>query len=149
MKEHTRYQAAIIQNQQLLLLYVIERDPHRSYWAIPGGRREANESEEACVMREVLEETQLHVVVERLLFEEAGQPGLTYQRLKTYLCRPVAGSAAPGIEPEEDSVRTTIAGIDWFDLRDHSSWPAKLCQDPITFPLMQRIRMVMGYGNEC
>lgn len=148
MKEHTRYQAAIIQNQQLLLLYVIERDPHRSYWAIPGGRREANESEEACVVREVFEETHLHVVVERLLFEEEGQPDLIYKRLKTYVCVPIGGTAQPGIEPEEDSVRSTISSVAWFDLHSSSTWPAEMRNDAITFPLVQRIRAALGYGNE-
>jgi 8-oxo-dGTP diphosphatase len=67
-----------------------------SFWLLPGGGREAGESEEACVEREVREETHLEVAVERLLFEMPDIPEGIYDRLRTYLCQVVDGEARPG-----------------------------------------------------
>ncbi|MEZ4733881.1 MAG: NUDIX hydrolase [Caldilineaceae bacterium] len=68
---HTRYQGAIIQDDKILLIRHTEHASGRSFWVIPGGGREAGESEMACVAREMREETNLVVQVERLLVEMA------------------------------------------------------------------------------
>jgi ADP-ribose pyrophosphatase YjhB (NUDIX family) len=54
---HTRYQGAIIKDDKILLIKHTEHESGRSYWVIPGGGREADETEMACVRREMLEET--------------------------------------------------------------------------------------------
>src|SRR6185369_10431159 len=69
MARIVRYQGAIVQDHQLLLIQHREHASGRGYWVIPGGGQEGAESEEACVRREMLEETGLEVAVERLLFE--------------------------------------------------------------------------------
>ena len=51
MVPRTRYQGAIIQDHQILLLKQIEHASGRSYWQIPGGRIELDETEEQCVQR--------------------------------------------------------------------------------------------------
>ena len=51
MTPHTRYQGAIIREHQILLLKQIEHASGRSYWQIPGGRVEPDETEEQCVQR--------------------------------------------------------------------------------------------------
>src|SRR5262245_38519648 len=112
MKRTIRYQAAIIRNDHLLLLKVTDFTTGQTFWVIPGGGREEGETEMDCVRREVLEETYLHVEVERLLVDEPGIPGDMYQRLKTYLCQVVGGEAQPGIEPEVDTAdQMTISAI--------------------------------------
>ena len=65
----TRYQGAIIQDDKMLLIRHMEHESGRSYWVIPGGGREVGETEMACVRRELWEETNLTVHVERLLVE--------------------------------------------------------------------------------
>ena len=50
-----RYQAAVIDGQRLLLLRCAPWD-EAPFWVLPGGGREAGESAEACVAREVREE---------------------------------------------------------------------------------------------
>jgi hypothetical protein len=100
------------------------------------------------VQREMLEETCLHVRVERLLLDEPGVPGGVYQRMKTYLCRVVAGQARPGYEPEvEAAAEYGITDVAWLDLRRTAAWPAAIVADPITFPLLQQIRATLGYGE--
>lgn len=57
-KNYYRSSRAIIKkDNQVLLLYSRKLD----YYMLPGGRIEKNESAEACVHREVLEETGFHV----------------------------------------------------------------------------------------
>ena len=73
----TRYQGAIIRDHQILLIKQTEHASGRSYWLLPGGGIEPDETEERCVQREVLEETGLHVLVQDLLLDEPASPGGT------------------------------------------------------------------------
>jgi hypothetical protein len=41
--------------------------------------------------------------VDRLLLDEPGLPGGVYRRMKTYLCRVMAGEVRPGYEPEVEA----------------------------------------------
>ena len=62
MTYSTRYQGVIIWDHQILLLKQIEHASGRSYWQIPGGGIEPDETEEQCVQREMREETGLDVL---------------------------------------------------------------------------------------
>jgi ADP-ribose pyrophosphatase YjhB (NUDIX family) len=142
-----RYQGAIIRGDQLLLIKHREHKGGRSYWIIPGGGIEAGETEEECVQREMLEETGLKVTVERLLLDEIIQ----LNRHKTYLCRADAdaGEPQPGYEPEPEAAEHyAIVEVGWFDLSAPASWEPLAKADPITFPLLQKIRSALGYGGE-
>ena len=80
------------------------------------------------------------------VLDEPGLPDGLYPRLKTYLCKIVQGEAKPGYEPEiEAAQKYAIVDIRWFDLRDPSTWDDRMRDDPFTFPLVQRIRAVLGY----
>ena len=148
MARHTRYQGAIIRDHHILLIRYRQHSTGRSYWIIPGGGLEGDETEEACVIREMKEETNLNVVVERLVFDEPGHPDGIYERRKTYLCWPVGGVAKPGYEPElEMAADSAIVEVRWFDLRDDRVWDPSLCQDPFTYPQLERLREVLGYVN--
>lgn len=146
MDKTIRYQGAIVDNHRILLIQHREYETGRAYWVMPGGKREAHETEEACVVREMHEETHLDVTVDRLLLDEVGVPLGIYKRLKTYLCSIVTGEAQPGYEPEEEaSQQYAIAEVRWFDLKDPSEWEARLADSPFTTPLLHRIRTVLGY----
>lgn len=149
MQRNTRYQAAIIKNDHVLLLKASDRESDQTFWVIPGGGREANETEEACVQREVYEETHLHVAVVRLILNEKTQhENSPYKSHKTYLCRIISGEARPGIEPEiDDESYATIQEVKWFDLRDPKTWDALALNDPITYPKLQQLRSLFGYTS--
>jgi ADP-ribose pyrophosphatase YjhB (NUDIX family) len=102
-----RYQGAIIRDHHILLLKQIEHATGRSYWQIPGGGIEPDETEEQCVQREMLEETGLSVQIDSLLLDEPSTPGAIYQRWKTYRCAILAGEARPGSEPEAEYATPT------------------------------------------
>ncbi len=147
MKRETRYQAAIIKDNHILLIRHQECATGRSYWLLPGGGREPHETEEACVQREAQEETGLNVSVERLILDEDDIPfEVYYKRLKTYLCRADTGDPKPGYDPESASAQQhSIAEVRWLALRSWALWDDSITNDPIIFPLLQRIRAVLGY----
>lgn len=145
---HIRYQGAIVKDNKILLIRHTEHESGRSYWVIPGGGREADETEIGCVMREMFEETNLKVAVKRLLVESAISNDHTYKTLKTYLCHIVSGQASPGYEPEEDAAALyAITEVAWFDLRSEENWEASIFDNHITYPVLQEIRRALGYGG--
>jgi ADP-ribose pyrophosphatase YjhB (NUDIX family) len=108
-----------------------------------------DESEEECIVREMKEETNLDVEVERLIIDEPGHPDGVYQWTKTFLCRPIGGSASPGYEPElEAAAEYSITEVRWFDLRDETTWGDTLKQDPFTYPQLVKLREVLGYRSK-
>jgi len=147
MQRTIRYQAAIIDNHQILLIKHTQHADGRSYWLLPGGGREADETAEACVRREVQEETGLLVQVESLLLDEPAPPRSVYQRMRTYQCQVLGGEARPGYEPEPDAAATyAITEVGWLDLRAPAAWSQLILDDPITFPVLQRVRAALGYA---
>ena len=148
MQRIARYQGAIVRAHHILLIKQTHHSDGRNYWLIPGGGIEPDEREEACVAREMWEETNVQVRVERLLLDEPAEAGGIYQRRKTYLCTVEAGEASPGYEPEADAAAEYgITDVAWFDLRDPTGWPAQVLADRITYPLLQRVRVALGYAQ--
>ena len=142
----TRYQGAIIKDHNILLIRHTEHASGRSYWVIPGGGREVGETEMDCVMREMREETNLVVTVERLLVETAIPNDPFNKTRKTYLCTIVSGQAAPGFEPEADATALyAITAVAWFDLRSQESWESSIFDNHIAYPILQEIRHALGY----
>lgn len=142
-----RYQGAIVRDHCLLLIKHRHHVDGHDFWLLPGGGREDGESEEQTVRREMREETNLDVRVERLLIAQpVFKEGWLVAHLKTYLCTPVGGEASPGYEPEPDAAETyAISEVRWFDLRDPSSWDPQMISDSITYPQVQRVRALLGY----
>jgi 8-oxo-dGTP pyrophosphatase MutT (NUDIX family) len=141
-----RYQGAVVQGSRVLLILHREHISGRSYWLLPGGGREEGESEEACVVRELSEETSLDVKVERLLCDEPEPTGGYYQRHRTYLCTIFSGVLQPGYEPEADAAALySIADAAWFDLRDEESWGDKIRSDRFTYPQLKQLQAILGF----
>lgn len=88
--------AALIEEQQILMVEL--HTPSRTFWTLPGGGVESRETKEQAVIREVLEETHLHVTVEHQLYDISINQGTE----TCFLVRRVANSSAPrlGIDPE-------------------------------------------------
>lgn len=149
MKPDIRYQAAILNGHFMLLLKVWDHaGSGATFWAIPGGGREPDETEEECVIREAREETHLEVEVERLIAFEPDFPDGAYQYRKTYTCRILRGEPHPGTEPEVDTPeRSAIQAMGWFDLRDPQTWDPLALEDPITMRNVQRVRVALGYAD--
>ncbi len=149
MQRMIRYQGAIIQDDHILLIQHRHHADGHSYWLLPGGGLEGEETPEACVQREVREETHLHVEVGQHLLDDPDMPGGTYQRLHTYLCHVIDGEAQPGHEPEDEAAEDyAIIAVRWLDLRKPATWGMDVQSDSITYPLLQRLHAALRYPEE-
>ena len=137
VKRIVRYQGAVVRDGQLLLVKQRFGSEYEC-WNVPGGGREDHETEEQCVVREIKEETNLDVRIERLLIDGPSHPHSPYQRFKTYLCTPVQGHASPD-DIESVEVR-------WFDLCDLSQLSLEVLNSDTAFTTVQTIRQALGYA---
>lgn len=80
------------------------QEPAKGRWSVPGGRKEAGESDEAATIREVGEETGLRVIVERLVgtVERDAPDGSVYV-IRDYRCAPVDGVDPAVVQAGDDA----------------------------------------------
>jgi 8-oxo-dGTP diphosphatase len=148
MPRYTRYEGVIVRDDLLLLIRHLHHESGRTYWLFPGGGKEAGETEEDCLRREMQEETNLVVQIDRLLIDQDTEPDADYVRRKMFLCHPISGTASPGFEPElEAAAEYGIAEVRWFDLREPGKWDPLLVSDVLTYPLLLQVRHELGYKN--
>lgn len=134
-----RYQAAVVENGRLLLLWCVPRN-EPGFWVLPGGGREDGESAEACVAREVREEAGVEVAVGAMLYEVAADPpDGTYTRWRTYHCRITGGEPAPG----GGEGWAELTEVRWLPLNEPESWEPELRADPFLHPQLLRIAAVL------
>jgi 8-oxo-dGTP pyrophosphatase MutT (NUDIX family) len=146
MARHTRYQGFIIQDHKILLIQHRHHATGRSYWVIPGGGLDGSETEEECVIREMKEETNLNVKIERLAFDEPAYPDGVYKWRKSFICTPTSGIPSPGYEPEPEAAESySISAVKWFDLRSDQEWGDEAKKDPFTYPQLVKLRELLGY----
>ena len=133
---HTRYQAAVVHDGVILLVRCAFRNGP-TVWILPGGGREESEEEHTCVVREVLEETQLSVRVERLLSDVSAEPADgTYVRWRTYLCAVVGGTAAAG---GGEGASAELIDVMWLPLASEATWPSDIRGDQFLAPQLRAI----------
>ena len=101
-------------------------EPHAGEWSLPGGVVEAGESLEACVRREMREETGLDVVVgpvvevfDRITRDAAGRVEYHYV-LVDYLCWPAGGDLRAGSDAA-DAVWAELSELSNYQLRDKTA----------------------------
>lgn len=102
---------AILRDDHILM--VQHRDEERTYWTLPGGGVEANETAPQAVVREVWEETGLRATVVRHLFSEPYSAGICECYLLT-----VSNDqqATLGYDPEESGLEIgdrLLQGVAW------------------------------------
>lgn len=109
---------ALIRGEKILM--VRHQTPGtRAFWTLPGGGVEDGETPEAAVIREVREETGLHVSVAKLLWENPWGDGAGLER--GYLVETLDPGAEPepGFDPEEshlDPLLRTLQEAKWINL---------------------------------
>jgi 8-oxo-dGTP diphosphatase len=88
--------AALIFDGDNLLIAQRRADSHLGgLWEFPGGKREPNETDEACLVREIREELGVEIAVGEL-FEEVTHhyPGKSVH-LKFFICKIIEGQPQP------------------------------------------------------
>ncbi|SDM15478.1 ADP-ribose pyrophosphatase YjhB, NUDIX family [Nonomuraea maritima] len=89
--------AIVFDASNRLLLVKRGRPPGAGLWSVPGGRLEPGESDEAGLLRELLEETGLRIRVGRLAgtVERPGPDGVTYV-IRDYVATVSGGTPTAG-----------------------------------------------------
>lgn len=141
----TRCSAAIVQGSLLLLVKDVDLASGESYWILPGGGREAGETDEEATRREVREETGLEISVEGILEDVSIAGRGKYDRYITFLCRPISGQERLESEPKEASEHC-LKAIRWLDLSNKGDWEPDLRDDPVMGPLLQKICLALSIG---
>ena len=92
--------AVIVDHAARVLLVKRRFEPLAGQWSLPGGAVDVGETLQACVTREMLEETGLEVevgpvieVFDRIMHDAGGRVQYHYV-LVDYVCRPVGGTLA-------------------------------------------------------
>jgi 8-oxo-dGTP diphosphatase len=94
MKPQVEVAAAIIHNDGQILISQRDEKSHLSgFWEFPGGKREPNESFEECVLREIREELNVDVEVERYFETVHYEYAEKVVQLRFYFCRYLSGEA--------------------------------------------------------
>ena len=87
--------AVVVRDGRILVCQRPSDDPLGGYWELPGGKRESHETNEQCLVREVLEELAITVrPVEPLPIIEHDYPHVLV-RLHPYRCEHVSGEPQP------------------------------------------------------
>jgi 8-oxo-dGTP diphosphatase len=98
---------AVVRSDSGILLAV--RNDLRG-WELPGGKREAGETSEEAVRRELFEEAGIEIEIERHVGDYL-RSGFRPHTAKVYLCRVVAGELRPNYRTEKREIRE----LAWFD----------------------------------
>ncbi len=96
-------------------------EPLKGQWSLPGGAVETGETLEACVAREMLEETGLRVTVgpvievfDRITHDAGGRVQYHYV-LVDYLCWPTGGTLQAGSDVDA-AVWADVSGLNGYHL---------------------------------
>ena len=128
--------ALIFRDGKLLITQRPSGSPLGGLWEFPGGKREPGETFERCLVREIREELDVEISVNRR-FESVthAYPEKTIH-LEFFICRLVSG------EPQAIG----CAGLKWVtaaELKDHAFPPA----DAQLLDKLQRLPELWGGGN--
>src|SRR4030095_10178119 len=112
--------AVIVDEAARVLLVKRRFEPLAGQWSLPGGAVDVGETLQACVIREMREETGLEVevgpvieVFDRIMHDADGRVQYHYV-LVDYVCRPVGGSLRPATDVAD---ATWVAHEDFPDFR--------------------------------
>lgn len=137
MNREVRCQAVILKENKILVLRQFNYKLGEEYWMLPGGGLEANETPEEGIIREIKEETNLDIDIQRILFDEEGNGKDVYKRYITFLCVPKVNSIEQ-IGYEEDSNRKILELV-WMSIIDENNWNDYVKTEQF-YPSMKRIK---------
>lgn len=110
-----RAQVVLLRGDRILLARHVR--PEGSYWVLPGGAVERDETPEQAAVREVREETGLEVHVQRLLFVDGPRcdgPIVIKRPRYTFLGEIVGGELRHVVESAGRGAKGYLAGAEWM-----------------------------------
>jgi 8-oxo-dGTP pyrophosphatase MutT (NUDIX family) len=121
-KRDKRVQVVILQNGKYILLKHISKTDGRTFWTLPGGGKEENETEEEGAIREAFEETGLKIKLLPIKLESiTANENSRYNSYVTFIGYPISGKAHLGYDPEPScELMYRLIDIKWQDFYDDS-----------------------------
>jgi 8-oxo-dGTP diphosphatase len=117
---------AVIVHEDRVVLVKRRFEPLAGRWSIPGGAVETGETLEACIVREMVEETGFEVevgpvieVFDRITRDETGRV-MYHFVLIDYLCRPIGGELRAGSDVAE-AVLVERSELAQYDLTEKAA----------------------------
>lgn len=108
--------AIIIKENKILLTQRSKEDKLSLKWEFPGGKIEENENEKECLKREILEELELNINVEKFFFKNIHKYNDKEIELNFYICKIISGKLKLNVHNNFKWVNKTE--IKNFDLAD-------------------------------
>ncbi|NEM97791.1 NUDIX domain-containing protein [Pontibacter burrus] len=112
-----------IQDNKLLLVRHQATIKNQVFWAPPGGGLQFGETIEACLKREMLEETGLIVDVTRFLFVNEFLQAPLHALELFFEVKPVSGTIATGTDPEAAPDMQLIEEVAWKTKQEVNAIP--------------------------
>jgi mutator protein MutT len=85
----------IVRAGKILIAQRLDNTHLGGLWEFPGGKRQPDESFEACLKREVMEELGLTIAVHEQIFSTEHHDAGRHIRLRFYRCTVLAGEPSP------------------------------------------------------
>jgi ADP-ribose pyrophosphatase YjhB (NUDIX family) len=103
MHPKVRVSGILMKNNRILLVEQKVPESQNRGWSLPGGALECNESIEACLIREMAEESGLKVAVQELIYVcDRIEDGRHIVHI-TFFVQRIGGEIVCGIEPEKNA----------------------------------------------
>jgi len=109
-----RVSAIIIETKKILLIHRIK--PSKNYFVLPGGSVEENEDNAGALIREVKEETNLEIEVDKLLWQINNEFDERTQYI--YLVSKYFGNLKLGSPEKERQSADNKYVLEWHDIND-------------------------------
>ncbi|MFZ5517374.1 MAG: (deoxy)nucleoside triphosphate pyrophosphohydrolase [Candidatus Zhuqueibacterota bacterium] len=85
----------IVRDSRILIAQRMKHDAFGGKWEFPGGKKKLNETLEQCLVREILEELNFHIQVDRFLFSLTHTYNHLHITLHLFLCSIESGQPQP------------------------------------------------------
>lgn len=109
-----RVSAIILETEKILLVHRIK--PDKDYFVLPGGSVEANENNIDALVREIKEETNLDIEIDRELWQVNNEFDERTQYI--YLVSKYSGNLMLGSPEKERQSEDNKYALEWHDIND-------------------------------
>lgn len=109
-----RVSAIIVDSEKILLVHRIK--PNKDYFVLPGGSVEENEDNVSALKREIKEETNLEIEMDRLLWQVNNEYDERTQYI--YLASKYTGNLELGSPEKERQSENNKYVLEWHDIND-------------------------------
>ncbi|MBT3297847.1 NUDIX domain-containing protein [archaeon] len=133
--------AIIVHNEKILLIHRIKND--MEYYVLPGGKIEENETQREAVIREVKEETNLTIEIDKLLWRHNEHIKINKHNEKIvgyyFLAKKFKGELMLGGPEKELQSKNNIFLLNWYPINE--------LKEILMYPIEIKQKIINLFGN--